>query len=136
MYTNVVIDFLCAREGFFDDAKLVFEYCFSDVDGVIAGHTVSNLFYILQKHYHFTLEQCRTKIKNLCTLFEVADISKDVVLAALENEDFTDLEDSLQNECAIHSAVDYIVTCNRDDFAGSEIPVVTPKAFIGIARGK
>ena len=134
--TNVILDFLCAREDFFEDAKLVFEHCFTDVEGVIAGHTVSNLFYILKKHYNFSLEKCRTKIRNLCTLFEVADINKDVVLAALDNEGFTDLEDSLQNECAVHSAVDYIVTRNGEDFAGSVIPVVTPKEFIQIARGK
>lgn len=134
--TNIVLDFLCKREDFFEDADIIFQHCFSDVDGVIAGHTVSNLFYILQKHYNFTLEQCRTKIRNLCTLFDVAEINKEVVLSAIENEDFSDLEDSLQNECALNTAVDYIVTRNGDDFKNSKIAVVSPKEFIEIVRGQ
>ena len=132
--TNIVLDFLCKREDFFEDANIIFQHCFSDVDGVIAGHTVSNLFYILQKHYNFSLEQCRTKIRNLCTLFDVAEINKEVILSAIDNENFSDLEDSLQNECGTTSSVDYIVTRNGDDFKNSAIPIVTPKEFIEIVR--
>lgn len=132
--TNIVLDFLCMRENFFEDAKIVFEHCFTDVDGIIAGHTVSNLFYILKNSYNFTQEECRTKIRNLCTLFDVAEINKETILSAVDNENFTDLEDSLQNECAIASIVDYIVTRNIEDFKSAQIPVVTPKEFIEIAR--
>ena len=132
--TNIVLDFLCKRKGFFDDANIIFQHCFSDVDGVIAAHTVSNLFYILQNSYGFTLEECRTKIRNLCTLFDVADVNKGVILSALNNEDFSDFEDSLQNECAIMSEVDYIVTRNIGDFKDAELRVVSPKEFIEIVR--
>lgn len=132
--TNIIIDFLCRRDGFFDDAKIVFEHCFTDVDGVIAGHTISNLFYILRNRYDFTLGQCKNKIRNLCILFDVADINKEIILKALENEDFTDLEDSMQNECAVSSGVNYIVTRNEEDFKSEKIPAVTPKEFIEIVR--
>lgn len=132
--TNIIIDFLCRRDIFFDDAKIVFEHCFTDADGVIAGHTISNLFYILRHRYDFTLEQCRNKIRNLCILFDVADINKKTILKALDNEDFTDLEDSMQNECAVSSGVDYIVTRNGTDFKSEKIPAVTPKEFIEIVR--
>ena len=121
---------------FFGDANLIFQHCFTDVDGVIAGHTVSNLFYILQNRYNFTLEQCRTKIRNLCTLFDVATVGKETILSALDNEDFSDLEDSLQNECALNTEVDYIVTRNLADFKNTKIPVVSHKEFIEIARKK
>ena len=132
--TNVILDFFCKREGFFETANIIFQNCFSDVDGVIAGHTVSNLFYILQNRYDYTFEQCKTKIQNLCTLFEVADINKSVILSALDNESFLDFEDSLQNECATFSNADYIVTRNKSDFPGAMIPVVSPKEFVDIAR--
>lgn len=132
--TNIVLDFLCKREEFYEDANIIFQHCFSDVDGIIAGHTVSNLFYILRFRYEFTLEECRTKIRNLCTLLDVADINKDVILSALDNESFSDLEDSLQNECAKATDVDYIVTRNLDDFKDTTIPVIGPKDFIEIVR--
>ena len=132
--TNIVLDFLCKREGFYNDANIIFQHCFSDVDGIIAGHTVSNLFYILQNRYDFSLEECRNKIRNLCTLLDIADINKEVILSALNNESFSDLEDSLQNECAITTNVDYIVTRNLKDFKDSAIPAIAPKDFIEIVR--
>lgn len=132
--TNIVLDFLCKREDFYEDSNIIFQHCFTDVNGIIAGHTVSNLFYILKNRYGFTLEKCRTKIRNLCTLLDVADINKDVLLSAIDNDSFSDLEDSLQNECAIASDVDYIITRNLDDFKDTSIPVIEPKAFIEIVR--
>lgn len=134
--TNVVLDFLCKRKDFFENAKIVFQHCFTDVDGIIAAHTVSNLFYILQNAYGFSVEQCRTKIRNLCTLFDVAEISKTVILKALDDESFSDLEDSLQNQCAAFSNVDFIVTRNIDDFKNSIIPIFSPKEFIDFVRAE
>ena len=52
----------------------------------------------------------------------------------MDNQSFSDLEDSLQNECAIVSDVDYIVTRNLDDFKDTTIPVIEPKDFIEIIR--
>ena len=132
--TNIILDFFCKREGFFEEADIIFQHCFSDVDGVIAGHTISNLFYILRNRYDFTLEQCRNKIRNLCTLFDIADINKEILLTAVDNENFSDFEDSIQNECAVSSDVDYIVTRNIEDFVNSTIPVLLPKDFIEIVR--
>ena len=134
--TNIVLDFFCKRKGFYEDANIIFQHCFTDVDGVIAAHTVSNLFYILQSSYGFSLVECRTKIRNLCTLFEVEAVGKDTILSALDNEDFSDLEDSLQNECALSADVEYIVTRNAANFAASAIPVVSPKQFIDIVRSQ
>ena len=68
------------------------------------------------------------------SFFDVADINKKTILKALDNEDFTDLEDSMQNECAVSSGVDYIVTRNGADFKSEKIPAVTPKEFIEIVR--
>lgn len=134
--TNIILDFFCKREGFFENANIIFQHCFTDVDGVIAGHTVSNLFYILKNVYGFTLEQCRMKIRNLCVLFELSGLNKDVILAAIENEGFSDFEDSLQNECALASDVDYIITRNVGDFKHASVPVVMPGEFIEIVRSK
>ncbi|MBR6295275.1 MAG: PIN domain-containing protein [Treponema sp.] len=132
--TNIVLDFLCKRTEFFENANIIFQHCFSDVNGVLAGHTVSNLFYILKNRYNYSLEQCKTKIRNLCTLFEIAEINKNVILEALDNNNFSDLEDSLQNACARAFNVDYIVTRNIDDFKDTRIPVVNPEEFIIIVR--
>ena len=52
------------------------------------------------------------------------------ILAALENEKFVDFEDCLQEECAVESMADYIVTRNPADFANSRVKVILPEEFL------
>ena len=45
---NIVLDFLLKREPFYSDSKKVMEICSHDnVNGYIALHTVTTLWYIL-----------------------------------------------------------------------------------------
>ena len=47
---NVIIDFLVAREPFYDSALRVMEKCASgEADGYMAFHSLPNLWYILRK---------------------------------------------------------------------------------------
>jgi len=52
------------------------------------------------------------------------------ILSALSNEDFSDFEDCLQEECAFAISADYIVTRNTKDFASSRVPVIPPDKFL------
>ena len=54
------------------------------------------------------------------------------MLHALENKEFTDLEDGLQYQCAVEENVDFIITRNKKDFLASKIPVYTPSEFLQI----
>ena len=48
--TNVIIDFLVAREPFYDSALHVMEKCASgEAEGYMAFHSLTNLWYILRK---------------------------------------------------------------------------------------
>ena len=48
--TNIVLDYLLKREPFYNDAKRIMELCSDDsVDGYIALHTITNMWYILRK---------------------------------------------------------------------------------------
>lgn len=48
--TNVIIDFLVAREPFYDSALCVMEKCASgEADGYMAFHSLPNLWYFLRK---------------------------------------------------------------------------------------
>ncbi|MDR0290271.1 MAG: PIN domain-containing protein [Treponema sp.] len=51
-------------------------------------------------------------------------------MTRLLNEDFDDLEDRLQLECAIAVDADYIVTRNIADFTVSTIPAILPEDFL------
>ena len=49
---------------------------------------------------------------------------------ALDNANFKDFEDCLQDECAAAVHADYIITRNAKDFMYSRVKAVTPEEFL------
>lgn len=127
--TNIIIDALADREPYATDAKQIMEKCATrEITGVLAAHSIPNLFYILRKE--FSQEERRYLLKNLCKIFQVSELNEKRIIAALENEMFSDFEDGLQEECAVASMADYIVTRNPSDFKHSRIKVILPNEFL------
>lgn len=96
--TNVLLDFTLKRQPFFDSAQVIIMLCDNTLDGYIAAHTVMNLFFILRHDYK--TDERRSILKEFCNIFTVIGIDQVKIIAALENEDFSDVEDCLQTECA------------------------------------
>jgi len=123
--TDVILDYLIARQPFKDCAYEVLRLCSQQkCSGYIAAHTVTNIFYILRKR--FSASERKRLLMGLCDVIDVAGIQKKQVIDALSNEDFNDLEDRLQVECARMVNADYIVTRNITDFSASPIPAILP----------
>ena len=76
--TNVIMDSLIGREPFFEDSDKILKLC-SDhkVEGYIAGHTITNLFYLLRKHY--CNSDCRDILLNLIEFLQVECIDIDKI---------------------------------------------------------
>jgi len=127
--TNIILDYLISREPFVDYADKILSLCLNQkCSGYIAVHSITNIFYILRKDY--SASKRKEMLTELCEFIEVAGIHKKQVLDALANEDFDDLEDRLQVECAIMVNADYIVTRDIADFTGSTIPVILPEDLL------
>ena len=127
--TNIIIDALAKREPYADNAKKILEKCAArEVTGILAAHSIPNMFYIFRKN--FSQDERRFLLKNLCNIFKISDLNAKKILAALENEKFVDFEDCLQEECAVESMADYIVTRNPADFANSRVKVILPEEFL------
>ncbi len=99
-----------------------------EITGCLAAHSIPNLFYILRKAY--SQQERRRFIRNLCDIFRVSDLNAEKIMRAAENEEFTDFEDCLQEECAAAEMADYIVTRNPDDYKKSRIKVLEPDEFL------
>ena len=127
--TNIIIDALANREPYADNAKKILEKCAArEVTGILAAHSIPNMFYIFRKN--FSQDERRFLLKNLCNIFKISDLNAKKILAALENEKFVDFEDCLQEECAVESMADYILTRNPADFANSRVKVILPEEFL------
>ncbi|MBR2520143.1 MAG: PIN domain-containing protein [Selenomonadaceae bacterium] len=126
--TNVLLDYILLREPFTQDAKKIIELCQKEIlNGAMAAQSVADMFYILRKD--IPVESRRRILLNLCDILHVESIDKAKLTRALRNQDFSDFEDCLQTECASTFKADYIITRNVRDYAGSEIPCLTPKDF-------
>ena len=127
--TNIIIDALANREPYADDAKRIMEKCAArEITGILAAHSIPNLFYILRKN--FSQEERRFLLKNLCEIFQISDLNEKKIVAALENNAFSDFEDGLQEECAVEAMADYIVTRNPADFKHSRVKVILPDELL------
>ena len=127
--TNVLLDYLLTREPFYEDAKEIVQACVKgQVKGVIAVHSISNMFFILRKDYD--AKERREVLLNLCLIFDVEGIDKVKLLSGLQNENFSDFEDCLQMECARAYNAEYIITRNLTDYTASEVKAILPKDFL------
>lgn len=131
--TNILLDVILKREPFFTFSNKIFSLCCSNVlSGKIAAHSITNIFYVARKNY--TQSQLRTLLLSIFQFFDVISLDKEKLLSALNNSNFKDFEDCLQDECAHSINADYIITRNIRDFEGSKIPAITPEEYLKLAR--
>lgn len=129
--TNVMLDFLTERELFFDGADKIMQMCKKkEITGVIAARSIMNAFYILRKD--FSVQDRREMLRDYMKLVTIAGIDGISIDRALQREDFSDVEDCLQDECALKSGADYIVTRNISDYEHSKVKAITPDEFLEI----
>ena len=131
--TNVILDWLMCREPFHRNAAQILRKCMTgEITGYLAAHTFPDLFYILRKD--FDVPKRKALLALLCSRFQVIEENQRVILAALQNEAWKDLEDGLQMQCAADRNVDYIITRDVAGFHDSGIPPIQPEDFIRIYR--
>ena len=131
--TNILIDYISERKPFSESARSILLLCMNNkLDGGIAAHSVMNTFYILRKD--FTITERREFLLDICTFLTVVGIDKSKIVSALEDTDFSDVEDCLQVECAKEFNAEYIITRNIKDFTGSDIPAISPDDFLKIIQ--
>ena len=129
--SDVILDFLLEREPFYEKSRKVVELCSQhSVDGYMAAHSVTNLFYLLRKD--FSNEERREALLSLFDIFTIEQIDTDKLRSALTNKEFKDFEDCLQVECAKVVDADYVVTRNVSDYSNSEVKALKPDAFCTI----
>lgn len=127
---NVIINFITKRddpykEACFEVMKLCAENFF---EGYIAFHSLSIIWYVIRKHE--TEEKARAWLYNICEILTVTNATQEQVKEAIDNSNFRDFEDCLQDECAVHANAEYIVTCNIKDFQNAKTTVVAPDVFV------
>jgi len=126
---NVILDVLQKREPFFDaSAGLLAAVETGRVRGYIAAHSVTTLFYLIQKGN--SSAEARATITNLLQFLKIALVDQSTIEQAL-NLDYRDFEDAVQMISAVQSKVDCLITRNIKDYAITLLPVMQPVDFLG-----
>ena len=124
---NVLLDVLLMREPFLAvSASALDAVGQGQVEGYIAGHAVTTLFYLLQRE--LGMAKSRQVLAGLLTKMRVAPVTDAGIRQALNNS-FKDFEDGVTYAAAQEAEVSVIVTRNVNDFTKGIIPAVLPEVF-------
>jgi predicted nucleic acid-binding protein len=127
---NVILDVLADREPWVDASARVLALCeIDEVEGIVAAHSVTTLYYLTTKHLSRT--KATAAMVNLLKLVSVAEVTQEVILKAI-SLGWTDLEDAVQGVCALESGSDFIITRDATAFDSLSIPAVTPSEFLSL----
>jgi predicted nucleic acid-binding protein len=126
--TDVILDFMIAREPFAIDAARIFSLSEKhEISICTTGLVFSNSYYVLRKLG--THKKVIEKLTQLAKLIDVIGLPKVSVMQALESE-FGDFEDALQHYAALSENVKVIVTRNTKDYKHSQLAVLTPDQYL------
>lgn len=126
--TNVIIDYLGNRTGFYDDAAVIMSLAINQkIELHAAAMSFATASYILSKNNNN--DRIKTLIADFCKICRVVSTDEECVNYATLS-DFEDFEDAMQYKCAQKAKADYIVTRNIKDFKAANIKVRTPEDFL------
>jgi predicted nucleic acid-binding protein len=127
---NIVLDVLQKREPFFTlSAKALASAETGQVDGVIAAHSVTTLFYLITKDQ--SAQQARTILMQLLEFLKVATVDQRTIELALSLP-YKDFEDAVQMAAALQAEVQCLVTRNEGNFQGGPLETLKPGELLAL----
>lgn len=122
--TNIILDVLCNRHDFLEDSAKVFKLCeVRKISGYVSALSIPNIIYIMRKELDG--KEIKDILEKLSLIFSIADLRADDLKKAADMG-FKDYEDAVQSACASRIRMDYIITRNIKDFAGSKVAAIKP----------
>jgi predicted nucleic acid-binding protein len=122
--TDILLDLALDRNPHADGAARVIDAVQrGSVSGIVAWHTISNLYYILTSFSD--RKRALGFVRDLAAIVDVAPADSATLDIAL-SLDMRDFEDAMQVAAALAAGVEKIVTRNSRDFRRSPITVVAP----------
>lgn len=126
--TDVILDFLYEREGYYTNAVNIFTLIENKkFKAYVSSLIIWNLFYLLSKY--LGSKEARKKIKAFRSIINIIPIDGDIIDLAL-NSNIKDFEDSIQYFASIKGGIEIIVTRNKKDYPKGTIPIMTPAEFL------
>ncbi len=127
--TDILIDVALDRQPFADDSSLLLDALQAkQIEGYIAWHSISNLYYICSSGKK--KQKIKAYINDLTDFLQVAETGTVAIKRALSIK-INDFEDAMQIAAAFECGADIIATRNIVHYQKSPIPAHLPKQIIG-----
>lgn len=136
---NIIMEYFGKRKGYDLVSHILKNAYQGNFDVCLSSSIVDNVIYLLGSqlkakgiHEPEKRSRIRQMLVRLLSYVDVVDMNRQSIIQALRDEDFRDLEDSLQYYCAVENECDALVTINSKDFPSSNsfIEVLDPKQFV------
>lgn len=125
---NVILDVLQKRDPFYEaSAALLAAAETGRIQGYLAAHSVTTLFYLIQKGK--SASEARATITNLLQFLNIGPVDQTTIEQAL-NLDYHDFEDAVQMMSAVQCKAEYLITRNIKDYDPALLTVVQPVDFL------
>lgn len=126
--TNILLDVLLEREGFYNDALKIWVSAEAGVvDAYIAAISVNNVHYVIRRLKSETTAMIAVRI--ILRIFKIVPVDAEILSRASDFHD-KDYEDDIQQQCALKAKCTQIFTRNPNHYDSSVIAVLPPAAFM------
>ena len=127
--TNIFLDVLTQREPFYKSSQSALYLCeCGQVQGFLSASSVTDIFYLVRRQLH-SAELAYRALGSVLDIVQVLAVTNEHVLDAYIRR-AADFEDCLLAVCAKAHRCDAIVTRNKKDFAGFDIPLLAPEELL------
>lgn len=127
---NIILDVLQEREPFYEtSAQLLACAETGKIQGFIASHSLTTLFYLIQKGK--SAAHAKVTITNLLQILKVASVDQSTIEQALSLP-YKDFEDAVQMMAAVQCKADYLVTRNVKDFKPAPLSAIQPSELLSL----
>jgi predicted nucleic acid-binding protein len=127
---NILLDVLQERQDFYDFSARLLAYAETGkVEGWLAAHSVTTLFYLIAKDR--SKEQARVSLTSLLQFLKIAPVDQNTIEQAL-NLPYRDFEDAVQMIAALQIHADYLVTRNLRDYQPAPMAAIQPVELLAI----
>ncbi len=126
--TNILLDAVSPNRPEQRETHRLLARCNGDGDvGIACALSLKDVYYVM--HKRFDEPTARKSVGWLTRLLAVGPISAEECLDALASDE-PDFEDGLIRSCAELNDVDFIISRNKDAFAGSTVRCVTSREYL------
>lgn len=126
--TNILIDFLAARQPFAEDAVALFQLADNgEIELMVSDLTIINTIYILRR-MQYGLSDIYDSLDAIRPLLTITSMGAAIIDCCLQHRS-DDFEDEVQYLSAVDANADYILTRNKKDFDFGDSAVMTSAEF-------